>query len=568
MDRREELLARVREDAQTIASMANGGMNVPLEKYIDKVSLNALCDSLELEPDGWQVDDLERILIIRDGLYDLRNKLRDLGDDAEHSVDRLLSAVDRLYADLERAFREINQDALKRAQAEIAALQRGPHVSASVVPLTTEEMKRQAGEVLVQAHTSIKHIEINLLKIDRSNLNFEVLRNMRLSVQRLSASVFAIKLSLEQSIIYQGVFKLLNDGADRIVEELKKLVLQMKSSYETAADFINELGSLAEKGTRFARLVADFLNKAFVDADATHETIVTLRAQNTLQGEAILAASADSHGHVILAGKSGNAWSADLGSGKIAPRYRLYDGPVFSVAHLDDNLIAVGTDNGLEVGDFEPPFRERVVAIAVAPWGAKGSHGAIITGSRDGIVRRLTLAGGLSQVAEDTYEKVGRRIQCLAVLGFEAVAASGAELVFLDQQMRTKRTMRVPFEVTGMAVVTQDTIVICGEGNIAHVNLQSGAYSRILTASDNAQYCCVAAQDAETFYFGTATGRVGVMAFASGEELGSVELGFELRGIVPVGKKLVAYGGEWKSRERCAAILTMERVTKAIAATA
>lgn len=565
MDRRAELLSRVRDDAQTIASLANGGTNIPLEKYIDKVSLTALCDSLALEPEGWQTEDLERILVIRDGLYELRNKLRDLGDDTEHSVDRLLSAVDRLYADLERAFREINQDALRKAQSEVAALQRGPHISTTMVAATTEQMKREAGEVLVTAHTSIKHIEFNLLKIDRSNVNFEVLRNMKLSVQRLSASVFAIKLSLEQNVVYQGIFKLLTDGADRIVEELKKLVLQMKSSYDTAGEFIKELGELAEKGTRFARLVADFLSKAFVQSEAKEETIVKLRVQVLHQGEAILAAVTDGVGNVVLAGKNGNSWTVDSIANRFTPQYRLNDGPVFSLAVLDDGSLVKGTEEGVECDGFHSPFRERVVALAVAPWGAKGSLGAIITGSRDGVVRRLTLAGGLSQVSEQAYEKIGRHVDCLAVHGFEVIAASGSELIFLSQQMRTQRTIQVPFAVKGMAVIGQDTLVICGEGNITHVNLDSGVYSRIITASNNAQYCCVAPLDAETFYFGTAEGRVGAMALASGEELGTVNIGFELRGIVPVGKKLLAYGGEWKSRGRCAAIVGMETLTKTIA---
>src|SRR5690242_4178258 len=130
MNRREELLGRVRDAAEGISHLANGGTNVPLEKYIDTASLTGLCDSLALEPEAWKADDLERILIIRDGLYDLRNKLRDIGDDAEHSIDRLISAFDRLYADLERAFRELNQDELRKAQTEVAALQRGPHIDA------------------------------------------------------------------------------------------------------------------------------------------------------------------------------------------------------------------------------------------------------------------------------------------------------------------------------------------------------------------------------------------------------------------------------------------------------
>jgi hypothetical protein len=105
----------VREDAEAVAGLATARTNVPLHEYLDQTSLNALCDSLSLEPDQWLADDLEKILIIRDGLYDLRHALRDKGDDAEHSIDQFLSAVDRLYADLERALREFNQnDCLKR----------------------------------------------------------------------------------------------------------------------------------------------------------------------------------------------------------------------------------------------------------------------------------------------------------------------------------------------------------------------------------------------------------------------------------------------------------------------
>jgi hypothetical protein len=81
MDQRAELLKRVREDVQAISSLASGRMNVPIEDYIDKTSLNALCDSLNLEPEAWRVEDLEKILIIRDGLYTLRNQLRDDGDE-------------------------------------------------------------------------------------------------------------------------------------------------------------------------------------------------------------------------------------------------------------------------------------------------------------------------------------------------------------------------------------------------------------------------------------------------------------------------------------------------------
>jgi hypothetical protein len=570
MDKRAELLQRVRDDAATIAQLVGNSSNVPLEHYVDKPGLNALCDSLSLEAEAWQLDDLERILIIRDGLYDLRNKLRDTGDEAEHSVDQILSSVDRLYADLERAFREINPEQVKAAQAEIAALQRGPHIAASIVPKTTTDMQKEASEVLVQAHTSIRHIEINLLKIDRSNINFEILRNMKLTVQRLSASVFAIKLSLEQTVVYQGIFKLLTDGADKIVEELKRLLQQMKSSYDKAADFVGEITALAEKGTRFARLVAEFLNKAFAQADRQEVKVIKLRVQITHQGEAILCGSADSNGKGLLAGRNGNAWKVDAAAGRIVPRYRLSQRAVHSVAHLDDETVAIGTEEGLQVvsGDervFSGSFRERVIATAVTPWGAAGSRGTIITGSREGIVRRWTLAGGLSQFSEESFEKIGRHVHALVVNGNEVVAASGLELVFLDRDMRTTRTMRVPFEVNSMDAMNRETLILCGQGNITHVNLASGLFARVITASNTADYTCVARRDAESFFFGTKQGKFGIMELASGEELGYVDVQFELRGIVALGQKVVVYGGDWNnSRGRSAALITMETETKAL----
>ena len=76
MDRRAELLERVRfKNYKSIMRIAQGGSNVSADKYLDTTSLTALCNSFDLEPDHWQADDLERILIVREGLYEVRNKL-------------------------------------------------------------------------------------------------------------------------------------------------------------------------------------------------------------------------------------------------------------------------------------------------------------------------------------------------------------------------------------------------------------------------------------------------------------------------------------------------------------
>jgi hypothetical protein len=152
----------------------------------------------------------------------------------------------------------------------------------------------------------------------------------------------------------------------------------------------------------------------------------------------------------------------------------------------------------------------------------------------------------------------------MSVTRDEVIAATGHELVFLNQDMRTTRTARVPYEANGMAVINNKTLILCGEGRITHVNLDSGIFSRVITASDTSEYSCVAVRDEDTFFFGTAKGRVGIMEFTSGEELGSVEVGFEVRGVLPVMHKVLAYGGGWDKRSRSAAFLTIEDVSRGI----
>ena len=362
-------------------------------------------------------------------------------------------------------------------------LRRGPHISAAMIPKTLADLQREASELLTHSHITYRHIELNFLKIDRSETDVEVLKNIKLSIQRLGASVFAIKLSLEQTVIYQGVFKFLTDGADKILDELKSLLSQVKGTYAKVTEFIVELTALAEKGGRFSRLVGDYLSKAFAEAHDREDRAVILRVQTTHTSEAILCATATDKNTVLMAGKNGNAWIADPASTRFIPRFRLHDRAVTSLAILDDNLAAVGTDDGLEIislgnssDGYAAGHRERVVAITVPPWGAKGSRGAIVTGSREGVLRRWTLAGHLTQFSTKSFEKIGRRVQCLVSNGAEVIASNANELFFVDSDMRTKRTMRVPFEVKSMAVMDMDTLIICGEGNITHVNLTSGLF--------------------------------------------------------------------------------------------
>jgi len=131
------------------------------------------------------------------------------------------------------------------------------------------------------------------------------------------------------------------------------------------------------------------------------------------------------------------------------------------------------------------------------------------------------------------------------------------ELVILDEYMRTVRTMRVPFEVAGMDAMNEDTLILCGKGNITHVNLTSGLFARVITASDSADYTCVARYDSSSFLFGTRQGKLGIMDFASGEEIGYLDSGFQIRGLLPIKQKVFAYGGDLKLDRFRSAVLVI-----------
>lgn len=569
--RRTQLLNRVREDADSLAKLINGGINVPLHQYVDRADIDTLCDSLSLDLDNWEVEDLERILLIRDGLYDLRNQLRDTSDDeeAEHSVERILSASDRLYADLERAFRELKKEDLEKAQALIAAYQRGPSIKSGAIPQTLKEVSDQAAEVMTHAHTSIRSIDVSLTKIDRTNADFEVLKNLKITVQRLGASVFAIRMSAQAKVVYQGVFQLLHDGADKIVEDLRGLLQRIRGSYDKGSEFLEDLGQLADKGTRFSRLVSDLLNDAFLNLDRKEETVVDLKILNTQKSEAIVCSAIDKD-RAILVGRNGAAWTVDGRTGYIAARYRVAKHGVSAVAVVQqedsgERYLAIGTDSGLEVttltgesDHFRSQLREKVNFIVTPPWGRAGSRGTIVTGSQNGIVRRWTLAEDrLSQMNEHSYEEVGRRVEALVVAGNQVVAATARNLVILDEQVNTVKAIPLSFGVSAMDLIGGHALILCGEGTLAHLTLDEGVVARILTASRTAAYNCVAAKDSKSFFFGRSDGRIGVMDLASGEELGSISVGFDLKNITAVGGKLIAYGGDWKKPNRSMAVVSI-----------
>jgi hypothetical protein len=196
MEMQETLFQRVKADAEDLQKLIRHGLNFAVRQYLDEASLEALCETFRMPPAEWTSEGLEQILIIRDGLYELRNRMRDKGDGSEHSLDLILSGLDRLYADLERFVLEASKD-VAAARGHLARLRQTPNVSASSVDSNVEELKTAANELLTHTYITQRTIEITILRIGQLNINFEVLKNARLTVQRLSASVLSIRLSLQ-----------------------------------------------------------------------------------------------------------------------------------------------------------------------------------------------------------------------------------------------------------------------------------------------------------------------------------------------------------------------------------
>jgi hypothetical protein len=559
MDKREELLNRVREAAEGISLLVAQG-NVPIEKYIDKPSLQALCDSFQLEPDQWQVDDLEKILIIRDGLYSLRNELRDKGDDGEHSVERLMSATDRLYADLERAMRALNATEVAKAQNEIAALQRTAQIETRLVPGQVGTLRDEASELLTRTHVTYNRFEVHLVKIERLDINIDVLRNAKLVVQRMSASVFAIKLSLEQNVIYEGIVKFLAEGADKIVDELRKLAEQFQRSYKQASDFISDLSNLVEKGSRFTKHIAEFLQKLFGDEPLERKQL-KLKTHASAGGDTLLCATRLSDTRAMLAGKDGFVDVLDVISGKVIDRHAVSAATINCLAR-GDNVIIAGCETGLETInpttlvslDRDAIYTENITAVAAPKWG-------VVSGTRDGLLRKWAIDDSSIRQFGSGNLRAGKSIQRMLVHDNTVLVAAGETLLFVDESFRVSRKMGIGFHINDMCFLSHATLVLCGHGAISHVNLTKGTYSRLMFAPEDKKYICVAGINEDTFCAGTDDGTLTALELSSNSEIGSAKLPFQIRGLMKVSSSLVAYGGGWEGKSKSTiAVLTWEEI--------
>ena len=547
---------RVRQDVEAISTLMRQ-VNLPIEAVLDKTSLNALCECLTYDPKLWDLEFLETILIIREGLIGLRDTLRDENDgDAIFATEQFLNALDRLHTDLFLALRSLNPSSVNEAQKQIADLVRTPYIDVRSIRNDVTELRADANELLTRTHITFQRFEVHLLRVHEA----EVMRTAKLVVQRMSATAFAIKVSLERSVIYQGTFRFLQEGADKIVDELKAVTEHFKIAYKDEKEFSEDLTRLVEKGSKLTRDIGNLLHQVFSDGPIQQKQL-RLKTQNTLPGASMVCALRLDADRVLLGGQDGWICVLDIRTGRAIDRHQMFEGrTINSLSRMGSSAIVAGTQKGMETinpttivsRDFSSMFEENVAAVAVTPWG-------LVSGTRDGIARRWILDDETIVKYGAENLRLGRSIQRMTVVDETVIVAAGQTLFFINDRFKVDSQVPIDFEIRDMCRLDHKSLIICGDGKIAHVML-GHKYTKYLAASEEANYTCIAPIDTNTFCVGNDDGVIAAIDRESSAEIGVANVQFPVRGMLRVNDKLLAYGGSWQSKNRSIAMLDWEEV--------
>jgi hypothetical protein len=418
------------------------------------------------------------------------------------------------------------------------------------------ELKDDVNELLTRTHITYQSFEVHLMRVNDA----EVLRTAKLVVQRMSATAFAIKLSLEQNVVYQGIFRFLQEGADKIVGELRMLAERFKRAYKDEQEFTEDLSLLVDKGSKLSRDIAKLLRQVFSD-EPIEQKQIRLKARNASIGEPMACAARLGENKVILGGRDGWIHALDVQTGVVSDRHRITARTINSLARSPMAVVA-GNEGGLETINpttlvslsRDAVYQENVSAVAVPPWG-------VVSGTRDGIIRRWILdRATLVRYGAESL-KLGRTIQRMAVFGEEVVVAAGQNLVFINDDFEIDRKIPIDFPIIDMCPMDHTSMVICGEGALAQVKLTAGKYTKYIAASESLKYTCVVGIDSKTFCVGNDDGVIAVFDVDSEAEIGRAEVPFPLRGMLRASSKLVAYGGTWQGKsQKTIAVLDWEEI--------
>jgi hypothetical protein len=185
----------------------------------------------------------------------------------------------------------------------------------------------------------------------------------------------------------------------------------------------------------------------------------------------------------------------------------------------------------------------------------------MVSGTRDGILRKWTVTGGALQRYGSENLRVGKSVQRMLVHDNRVLVAAGDNLLVVDEGLRIVRKIPIDFHINDMALLSHATLILCGDGKLAHVNLSKGIYTRFVFASEEIKYTCVAGIDESTFCAGTDAGALSAVDLSSNSEIGNAKLPFPIRGMIKMQTSLGAYGGSWQGKSKnTISVLTWEEI--------
>ncbi|RVJ15945.1 hypothetical protein CN184_29970 [Sinorhizobium medicae] len=551
MDTADKYLSRVQASAENLAVQLRQKSNAPLEMYIDTTGMQAIIDGLSIDPACVTRDDLTRILIIRDGVHDALHKAQDGQDEHGHSIEQLLNSISRLYVDVERLVQH-NDHAVSEAKAvvdSLAATNRG-----LVQPSVSREVSEQANSIITNVNITQRTINLNILSFDVGTIN--LVKEFKMNIKRLSASVFAIRLNFDMGVVFEGTIRFLNEGVDKIITDIIKFSEFVSEKYKKVEDLIDSISPIIDKGTRFVKFIGQVIKDIF-NGDNEEIKEVRFSLQSKVGSPAVTCAAIAAGGDVLFAGRRGMTGTYTKRTGQFLRLPTPSQDDIHAVTLLPRGLgYVAGTSEGLlwvqgvdrNRGTVRSSFSEHIAAVQVMDWGGAGA--AIVSGSKNGHLRRWTLSGGLSSYrngAKITAGKFGKCVYAITRWNDKIVAAVDEKVLVLDENLEVQSEVPIDRPIRAMCTFSNESVVIVGTGLLAEVNLARGAYNRMITVSPSTEYVAVQPLAERVAVVGTANGTIRAIDINSGAEIGELLTDLALRGLAVSGNIVFAYGGPWRT---------------------
>ncbi|TGP50641.1 hypothetical protein EN873_22380 [bacterium M00.F.Ca.ET.230.01.1.1] len=562
----DKLLKRLQESAEDLGRQLVAKSNFPIEDHLDVVELEGLRDTFGIDPDAITTEDMARILIAQGPLYALVEQVNELDAQGKHSVEQILNVLNRMYVNAQ-AYLHAKTALQLAAQKALEAQEHTRQIPINPEGPIGRTVVNASTEVINNVHVTNNQINISLL----NGWDVDILKNLRVQIRRLSASAFAVNVKVNTKVMFEGTIQFLSATADRVLADLRDMAASLKDSFGSAEAIVKSLDKVIQSGTKFVRLVGSLIQDALGDAGDIKEVKLSLRNANN--NRVITAGTTLADGRGILCGRNGVIYTITQ-TGQVTSGTAENINVVQNVVELEGGRLALAHNDGIAVwtprfqsgGTQHSRLRTKFVALTAQQFQGKET---LITANSYGDLDRYWFPGGRPELFGDQAptlphgprDKNGRVVGILTV-GERTVVAREHAVVVVDGDLERDRDVPFNQSINAMCRLNDSEVVIVGDGLVAVVDIHT-LVVRLLTTPVHSSYISVVALNYSLVAACDPAGHVFAIDLQSGAQLGEVNLEMETRGLITVGKFLVAYGGSWNAQSRSMAFILWEERTAA-----